>query len=281
MRGYPARSMQILQQKLVCTSVRSESCNKCGVASSTRNRAATLVWRAKIYPDFVRLPRLHRLPGSLQFPHRLLVWCPMNLDHFSLSQTNHLVSETKWPAKVSPEIHQQNVMTALGDWYRLHNSVTTKAGTQLNVTECPEMEECKPLGPKSSQIILLAFTIQASLTHGVNSVKIADAGRPKHLLPRCIPENCTFSDWSDWQDPTCLGALILVLSELPVSPNFPKFPVAVSCTVALSLKSLLQNISGTVRVMGSALVVRMSWKLRARHVSSMVRIPICCIASTP
>ena len=101
--------------------------------------------------------------------------------------------------------------------------MTTKAGAQLNVTECPEMEECKPLGPKSSQIILLGFTMQTSLTHGVSSVIRPDAGRPTHLLPRCIPENCTFSDWSDWQDPTCLGALILV-SELPVSPNFPKFP---------------------------------------------------------
>lgn len=142
--------------------------------------------------------------------------------------------------------------------------MTTKAGTQLNVTECPEMEECKPLGPKSSQIILLGFTIQTSLTHGVSSVIRPDAGRPTHLLPRCIPENCTFSDWSDWQDPTCLGALILV-SELPVSPNFPKFPVAVFRAFALSLKSLLQNISGILGVMGCPLVVH--------------RIPICCIAS--
>lgn len=98
---------------------------------------------------------------------------------------------------------------------------------------------------------------------------------PTHLLPRCIPENCTFSDWSDWQDPTCLGALILV-SELPVSPSIPKFPVAVSCAFALSLKKLLQNISGILGVMGRPLVVHTSWNL-----SSMLRIPICCIASTP
>lgn len=76
----------------------SESCNKCGVASSTRNRALGLMpYEA----------------GSL-----------------------FLVADQ-----------------------------SSCAGTQLNVTECPEMEECKP----------------------------------------CIPENCTFSDWSDWQDPTCLG----------------------------------------------------------------------------
>lgn len=89
----------ILSESKAGASVRSESCNKCGVASSTRNRAATLVWRAKIHPDFVRLSRLHRLPWFLQFLRRLLVWCPMKLDHFSLSQTNHLASETKWPAK--------------------------------------------------------------------------------------------------------------------------------------------------------------------------------------
>ncbi|CAK9027555.1 unnamed protein product [Durusdinium trenchii] len=77
---------------------KSESCNKCGVASSTRNRALGLMPYAS---------------GSL---------------FLAVDQS-------------------------------------ACAGTQLNVTECPDIEECEP----------------------------------------CIPEDCTFSDWSDWQDPTCLG----------------------------------------------------------------------------